>query len=67
MNEDILKDPMPSVDDDNVHIVTAGADGKSLWVIIENDVDLPELFRKAYHTDTVCNKILAHLEAHPCF
>jgi hypothetical protein len=58
---------MPSEDGDEVCVVAAGGDGKSLWVIIENDVDLPELFRKAYHTDMVCNKILAHSEAHPRF
>ena len=34
---------------------------------IENDVGLPELFRKGYHTDTVCGKILAHPEVHPRF
>jgi hypothetical protein len=60
MNEDLLKDPAPSVDSDDVHVITASADRKSLRVIIENNIDLPKLFRKAYHTDTVCNKILAH-------
>jgi hypothetical protein len=68
MNEDLLKDPTPLMDDDDVHVIMASADGKSLQVILENDVvDLPKLFRKAYHTDTVCSKILAHPEAHPRF
>jgi hypothetical protein len=61
MNKDLLKDPALSSDDDDVCVIAAGTNGKSLQVIIENDVDLPELFRKAYHTDTVCSKILAHL------
>jgi hypothetical protein len=64
MNEDLSKDPAPLTEDNDICIIAAGADGKSLWVIIENDVDLLELFRKAYHTDTVCSKILAHLEVH---
>jgi hypothetical protein len=64
MNEDLLKDPTPLTDDDDVCIITASADGKSLWVIVENDVDLPKLFRKAYHTNMVCSKILAHPEVH---
>jgi hypothetical protein len=67
MNEDLLKDPAPLTDDDDVCVIAASADGKSLWVIIENDINLPKLFRKAYHTDTVCSKILAHPEVHPCF
>jgi hypothetical protein len=67
MTEDLLKDPTPLMDDDNVHVIAAGDDGKSLRVIVENNVDLPKLFRKAYHTDMVCSKILAHPEAHPCF
>jgi hypothetical protein len=66
MNENSLKDPTPLTDND-VCIIVAGADGKSLRVIIENNVDLSKLFRKAYHTDMVCSKILAHPEAHLCF
>jgi hypothetical protein len=67
MNEDLLKDPAPLMDDNTVCVITAGADGKSLQVIVENNVNLPKLFRKAYHTDTVWSKILAHPEVHPCF
>jgi hypothetical protein len=55
------------LDVNNVHIIAAGANGKSLWLIIENNVDLPELFTNAYHTDTIGSKILAHLEVHLCF
>ena len=64
MNQDPIPDPVSSPEDNDVHVITAGNDGKSLRVIIENDVGLPELFRKAYYTDTVCGKILAHPEVH---
>jgi hypothetical protein len=67
MNADLSKDPTALMEDNNMHVIVAGADRKSLWVIVENDVDLPELFRKAYHTNMVCSKILAHPEVHPCF
>jgi hypothetical protein len=66
MSQDLPNDPEPSSADD-VQVIEAGADGKSLHIIVENDVDLPGLFRKAYHTDMVCSKISAHLEAHPHF
>jgi hypothetical protein len=66
MKQDLPNDPEPpSVDD--VRVIEAGADGTSLRIIVENDVDLPELFRKGYHTDKVCSKILAHPEVHPRF
>jgi hypothetical protein len=52
------------MDDNDIHIIVAVADGKFLQVIIEHNVNLPKLFRKAYHTDTVCSKILAYPEAH---
>jgi hypothetical protein len=66
MNQDCPDDPKPpSVDD--VWVIEAGMDGKLLCIIVENDVDLPGLFRKAYHTDKVCSKILAHPEVHPHF
>jgi hypothetical protein len=66
MNQDLPNDPEPlSVDD--VWVIEAGADGTSLHIIVENDVDLPELFRKGYHTNKLCSKILAHPEAHLCF
>jgi hypothetical protein len=55
------------MDEDDVCVIAADADGKSLRVIIENNVDLPKLFRKAYHTDIVCSKILTHPEAYPRF
>ena len=67
LNQDLAPDPVSSPADDDMRVITAGADGKSLQVIMENDVGLPELFRKAYHTDAVCGKILAHPEAHPHF
>ena len=51
-------------EDDDVHVITAGDDGKSLRVIIENDVDLPKLFKEAYHTNAVCGKVIAHPEEH---
>jgi hypothetical protein len=61
INKDVSEDPTLSLDDDDMHLIVAGTNGKSLWVIIENNIDLPELFRKAYYTNTVCSKILAHL------
>jgi hypothetical protein len=64
MHKDLLKDPAPLIDDNDVHVIAAGADGKSLQVIVENDVNLPKLFRKAYYTDIVCSKILAHPKTH---
>jgi hypothetical protein len=67
MNEDLSNDPTPVADHDNVHVIMAGADRISLQVIVENDINLPELFRKAYHTNTVCSNIPAHPEAHLCF
>jgi hypothetical protein len=66
MNQDLPDDPELSLED-NLHGIKASTDSKSLRIIVENDVDLPELFRKAYHTDIVCSKILAHLEAHLYF
>jgi hypothetical protein len=60
MNQDLPNDPEPSSVDD-VQVIEAGAHGKLLHIIVENDVDLPELFRKG------CSKILAQPEAHPCF
>jgi hypothetical protein len=48
-----------------MHVIETSADSKSLYIIVENDVDLPELFRKAYHTNTVCSKVLPHPEVHP--
>jgi hypothetical protein len=66
MNKDLPKDPAPLFDDD-VCITETGADNQSLHVIVENDVNLHELFRKAYYTDTMCGKILSHPEVHPHF
>jgi hypothetical protein len=66
MSQDLPDDPEPSLVDD-VHVIETGMDRKSLCIIVENDIDLLGLFRKAYHTDTVCSKILAHPGAHPCF
>jgi hypothetical protein len=62
MNEDLSKDPAPLMEDDDVHVIAAGADGKSLQAIVDNDIDLPKLLRKAYHTDMVCSKFLAYPE-----
>jgi hypothetical protein len=41
MNEDLSKDPRPLMEDDDVCIIAAGADRKSLQVIVENDVNFP--------------------------
>jgi hypothetical protein len=56
-----MVDPTLALDDD-VHVLEAGMDSRSLHIIVENEVNLPELFRKAYHTGTMYSKVLSQLE-----
>src|SRR6266481_9966759 len=69
MNEWVLDVPsMPSeMNDDMPLAVKSGADGQSLRVHVERDIDLVSIVRKFYHEDPMFSKILAQPEAHPSF
>ena len=47
--------------------IESGADGQSLCVSIERDVNLANLVGKLYHKDLTFAKILSNLEVHPHF
>jgi len=66
MNEGTQEVPVDSPDDAPTAI-ESGADGQSLRVHVERDVNLPHVVRMFYHEDTVFAKILAHPEAHERF
>ena len=53
--------------DDDPPAFTSGADGQSLRVSIERDINLAWLVRAHYHKDPLFMEVLHHLEAHPCF
>ena len=53
--------------DDDPPAFTLGADGQSLRVSVERDVNLAQLVRAHYHKDPLFMKVLHHLEAHPRF
>src|SRR6266481_5838603 len=69
MNEQTLDVPsMPSeVNDDAPLAIQSGADGQSLHVHVERDIDLVSIVCKFYHKDPMFPKILTHPEAHPSF
>ena len=53
--------------DYNPPAFTSGADGQSLCVHVERDINLTQLVQGHYHKDLLFMKILHHPEAHPCF
>ena len=50
--------------DDLALAIQAGADGQSLHMRVERQVDLARIVRKHYREDPIFVKILAHLDAH---
>jgi len=66
MNEWTLGVPsIPSeVNDDAPLAIKSGADGQSLRVHIERDIDLASVVSKFYHKDPMFSKILTQPEAH---
>ena len=62
--DDVVADPDS---DDNPPAFTSGADGQSLRVSVERDVNLARLMRAHYHKDPLFMKVLHHPEAHPRF
>ena len=67
MNEgavDTVTDPDPESDP---LAITSRADGQSLRVRIERDIDLTRLMRSHYHKDPIGMKILNNPEVHPYF
>jgi transposase InsO family protein len=66
MNNEGVATPETSPDNDLLAI-ESGADGQSLRVSVERDVNLARIVRKWYHEDTVFAKILQNPEAHPRF
>ena len=69
MNEQALSVPStPSEATDDVPLaIKSGADGQSLHVHIERDIDLACVVCKFYHEDPTFSKILAHPKAHLSF
>src|SRR6266481_1058741 len=69
MNEqapDVLSTPS-EMSDDVPLAIKSGADGQSLHVHIERNIDLASVICKFYHEDPTFSKILAHPEAHLSF
>ena len=59
--DDTVADPDS---DDDPPAFTSGADGQSLHVSIERDINLARLVRAHYHKDPLFMKVLHHPEAH---
>ena len=55
------------VNDDMPLTIKSGADGQSLHVHVERDIDLACIVHKFYHKDLMFSKILMHPEAHLSF
>ena len=53
--------------DDDPPAFMSGADGQSLRISIERDINLTRRVRAHYHKDPLFMKVLHHLEAHPQF
>src|SRR6266481_4973406 len=69
MNEQAPDGPStPSeMNDDAPLAIKSGADGQSLHVHVERDIDLASVVCKFYHEDPMFSKILVQPEAHPSF
>ena len=64
------KESPPSEDTsltNDVTTIAASNDGKSLWIHIEETMDLWAIVKNAYCKDMICAKITAQPDAHPRF
>ena len=52
---------------DDVTAIAASNDSKSLWIHIEETMDLQAIVKNAYCKDMICAKIIAQPDAHPRF
>ena len=60
--------PIPDlVSDNNIPVIAASNDGTPPRVYVKESLNLRKVLQDTYHKDTICSKILAHLEAHPRF
>ena len=63
-----VNDTVTNLDsDDDPPAFMSGADGQSLCICVERDINLTQLVRAHHHNDPLFMKILHHLEAHPHF
>ena len=67
MNQQVDNTVADPDSDDDPPAFTSGADGQSLCISIERDINLAQLVQAHYHKDPLFMKILHHLEAHPHF
>ena len=67
MNDQVDNTVTDPDSDDDPPAFTSGADGQSLRVSIERDVNLARLVQAHYHKDPLFMKVLHHPEVHPHF
>ena len=53
--------------EDNPLAIELGANGPSICITVEKDIDLASIARKAYRNDPLFVKILSHPKVHPRF